>query len=139
MNLSPLIFGGIMIQIRKPLAKNLYYAGITVYLLPNKMRLGNAWLQPYAISILRNNADFESILNEFRVYNCTNETGTDIHYYIQDMTAFNIIAVDGTIMKSITSGNIPSLLSKELNSLAKKGIIIQKVAQNGSNVDVVVG
>ena len=71
---------GEFIKITAPTAKKMFANGETVYLLPNKVRLGNAWIPPFAI----NDADgitFDKHINAYKYYNCNKETGNGIAYY----------------------------------------------------------
>ena len=71
-----------LVKTNKPSAVKLFNSGKTVYLLPNKVRLDNAWIKPFAISI--DNAEgksFDAILNSYSYYNCNSETGNGIAFY----------------------------------------------------------
>ena len=71
-----------LVKTNKPSATKLFNSGKTVYLLPNKVRLDNMWIRPFAISI--DNADgksFDAILNSYSFYNCNSETGNGIAFY----------------------------------------------------------
>lgn len=63
-------------------ARKLFDAGKTVYLLPNKVRLGNPWILPFAVS--KESAQghsLENILDSYSYYNCNKETGNGIAFY----------------------------------------------------------
>ena len=67
-------------------ARTMYANGETVYLLPNKIRLGNAWIKPVGICKAdsvngSSNIDFQKQINAFMYYNCNKETGTTVAYY----------------------------------------------------------
>lgn len=63
-------------------ARKLFETGKPIYLLPNKVRLINAWVFPYAIDKNRANGDsFDNIVNAFSYYNCNNELGNSVSYY----------------------------------------------------------
>lgn len=64
-------------------AKKVFNAGNTVYLLPNKVKLDNAWIKPFAIdSETSLGKSWENIINSYAYYNCNKDTGTNIAYYI---------------------------------------------------------
>ena len=70
-----------MNKINKTQARKEYNSGKDVYLLPSKAAPGSIWIQPLRI----NNScgrDFDTLVNEFSIYNCTKETGLRINYYI---------------------------------------------------------
>lgn len=63
-------------------ARKLFDNGDTVYLLPNKVKLGNAWIMPFAVS--QDTAEghsFDNIINAYSYYNCNKEVGNGISYY----------------------------------------------------------
>ena len=63
-------------------ARKLFDAGKTVYLLPNKVRLGNPWILPFAVN--KNNSQghsLENVLDSYSYYNCNKETGNGIAFY----------------------------------------------------------
>lgn len=69
-----------LIKITKPTAQKMFTNGETVYLLPNKVRLGNQWILPFAISDSTGET-FDKILNAYSYYNCNSETGNGIAFY----------------------------------------------------------
>lgn len=63
-------------------ARKLFDAGETVYILPNKVRLGNPWILPFAVN--KNNSQghsLENVLDSYSYYNCNKETGNGIAFY----------------------------------------------------------
>ena len=63
-------------------ARKLFDNGDTVYLLPNKVRLGNAWILPFAVSqATADGHSFDNIINSYSYYNCNSEVGNGISYY----------------------------------------------------------
>lgn len=63
-------------------ARKLFDAGKTVYILPNKVRLGNPWILPFAVN--KNSSQghsLENILDSYSYYNCNKETGNGIAFY----------------------------------------------------------
>lgn len=73
-------------RINKAMARKEYNNGNSVYILPCKVRLDNAWFKPAMIN--RNNLDnesFEKIINAFEYYNCSyNELGKYASYYLKE-------------------------------------------------------
>lgn len=66
-------------------ARKLFDKGETVYLLPNKVRLGNAWISPFAVN--KNNTQghsLENVLDSYSYYMCNKETGTGIAFYKEE-------------------------------------------------------
>ena len=67
-----------MIKIRKNTAKRLYYKEHKdIYVMPCNMCIGSMWFTPIKIT-----GDFDSFINECMYYNCNNETGKYLHFYI---------------------------------------------------------
>ena len=130
-------------KIKKPTARNLFNGGITVYVLPSKIRLGNDWVKPYPLNIFgQDEHSFDVLLANFEYYNCNTETGKNVHYYIEAIDSFDIIALGGSIMMHCNKGNAGNILSslqKELNTLASKKIPVRSVVQNGSKVIITAG
>ena len=69
-----------LVKITKPTAQKLFNAGETVYLLPNKVRLGNEWILPFAINDSEG-ITFDKHINSYAYYNCNKETGTVVAFY----------------------------------------------------------
>lgn len=63
-------------------AKKSFENGQTVYLLPNKVRLDNAWIKPFAIDDSQGRT-FDKVVNDYKYYNCNSETGNNVAYYIE--------------------------------------------------------
>lgn len=64
-------------------ARKMFDAENTVYLLPNKVRLGSVWIQPCAIDN-KCEESFDSHVNAYRYYNCNNEVGNSVAYYVSE-------------------------------------------------------
>lgn len=63
-------------------ARKLFDAGKTVYLLPNKVRLGNPWILPFAVNKSNSQGhSLENVLDSYSYYNCNKETGNGIAFY----------------------------------------------------------
>ena len=77
-----------MIKIDKRKARNLYNRGISIYLLPCKVRLNNAWYTPHEININDypyESDSFDKHVNAYEYYNCQyNELGYYASYYIKE-------------------------------------------------------
>ena len=71
---------GSFVKITTPTAKKIFAEGETVYLLPNKVRLGNAWILPFGINDAEGRT-FEQYINEYKYYNCNRETGNAVAFY----------------------------------------------------------
>ena len=72
-------------QIQVRTARNLFNDGCTIYLQSSNMAFDNFWQKPIDInrSQLGYKETFETICNNFRYYNCSNEQGNYIHYYVK--------------------------------------------------------
>lgn len=73
------------IRVNKIKARKIYGDGNTVYLIPDMMRLDNAWQSPCPISKKDNGGDreFDTWVNEFQYYNCDNERGRGVKYFVK--------------------------------------------------------
>lgn len=73
-------------RISKAMARKLFNNGTPVYILPCKVKLDNAWIQP-AIARKDNyySEDFDMIINAFEFYSCQyNELGKYASYYLKE-------------------------------------------------------
>ena len=71
----------------KGTARKLYRNGITIHLIPCKVRLNNEWVKPVSISILDKDVGldtFDHRVNNYTHYNCNAELGYYPHYYISE-------------------------------------------------------
>ena len=126
-------------KIRRDRARNLFHDGITIYLLPNKVRMGNDWIQPYPINVLKSQEhSFDILVANFEMYNCNSETGRDASYYIEEITSFVVLNYN-TVMFEYSGKDVLSRMQKELNNFVKKNIHVSGVAQNGNRVEIHVG
>lgn len=129
-------------RVRKPMAKSLYDCGLTIYLLPNKINPNNSWIKPTSISVYQRDDykyDFEYILNQFRYYNCNNELGKDIHYYVEDFHNFCFITSDNTVLKHKGSADVMQNIKDfkdEIKNIKRKKVEILNVKQDGDLVTV---
>ena len=75
--------------------KKLFEAGAKIRIVPNKMRPDNMWglcadikkIESVPIEAIYNinyYNDFNRIINDFSYYNCSNETGLYLHFYLLD-------------------------------------------------------
>ena len=73
------------VRVNKIKARKVYNDGNTVYLISDMMRLDNAWQSPCPISKKDNGGDreFDARVNEFRYYNCDNERGRGVKYFVE--------------------------------------------------------
>ena len=72
-------------RVSKRKARSLFKDGVIIYLLPSNIKLNNPWMKPSAIVYNEKSGNnFDSYSDEFKFYNCNNETGKDIWYYIKE-------------------------------------------------------
>ena len=73
-----------VIRVNKRVARKMYNAGIRIWLIPDMMRLVNAWQSPCPISKEDNGGDkeFDARVNEFMYYNCDRERGRGVKYFV---------------------------------------------------------
>lgn len=70
------------VKITVTTAAKMFNNSETVYFLPNRVRLDNAWIKPFAVNLdMAQGKSFENIQNSYSFYNCNKETGTGIAYY----------------------------------------------------------
>jgi hypothetical protein len=76
-----------MKKITRAEAKKLYDGGKSIYLNPSKMRPNSVWHKAMKVSKssldnkLSDAPTFEKLVNEYRYYNCSKETGLLVHFY----------------------------------------------------------
>ena len=75
-----------MQQITKPVAKRLFHDGVEIFLNSSNMGFDHFWQS--AMSLQKNagyngNRTFEQITNEFIYYNCDNERGKYICFFVR--------------------------------------------------------
>lgn len=70
-------------RIDKRKARIKYNDGKTIYLIPDMMRLDNAWQHPCPIDN-KSGVDFDARVNEFSYYNCDTERGRGVKYFVED-------------------------------------------------------
>jgi len=75
-------------QINKKAAKKYFEAGKEIFLQSSNMIFDNFWQSPCSLTKERidhfYNASFESFCNEYTYYNCDNERGKYIRFYIRE-------------------------------------------------------
>jgi hypothetical protein len=76
------VTGKNMLQINKNKAERLFNQGITINLLPCKVRTSNFWVSLCPVSN-KDNDTFNSALNSYHYYNLTPELGLYPHYFIE--------------------------------------------------------
>lgn len=69
-------------KINKAQARKIFNNFGTVYLLPSNMSTESNWGFPYGIN-QDEELTFEGAVNAFRYYNCNNELGRNVHYFIK--------------------------------------------------------
>jgi hypothetical protein len=67
-------------QVQKRTAEKCFNDGELVYLMPSRYFPG-VWMDFTIIS--NKTSNFESVVNQFKYYNCTKETGKRVNYYIK--------------------------------------------------------
>lgn len=70
-------------KITKTMARKLFENFETVYLLPNKINPNNVWVRPFAINY-DSELSFDGAVNHYKWYNCNNECGNIVAYYVKD-------------------------------------------------------
>jgi len=76
-----------IVKLDKAKARKLYCEGRKIYLLPSKVRfcLDAPFMAPYEISWEScNGKDFDKLVNEYKYYNCNEELGKIVHYYLDE-------------------------------------------------------
>ena len=71
-----------MQRITKAKARKLYESGKNITLNPSKMFPGGVWSMAIETNKERCNDTFDALVNSYSYYNCTNETGNVVHFYI---------------------------------------------------------
>ena len=71
-------------KVSKKEAEKLFNKGVSIHLFSSKIRPFTNWTGDGVVVDNDNDKKFEKIINEFEYYNCSNETGTAIHYYVAD-------------------------------------------------------
>jgi hypothetical protein len=73
-------------QVKAKLKKLTDQEILTVNFLPSKTSYSGfkCWVQPMEIELTNDLDEFEKTINEFMYYNCNNETGNGVHYYINE-------------------------------------------------------
>lgn len=73
-------------RVTKKTAIKAFLQGKNLYILPCKARLDSIWFSPYLITKnddCKTVEDLEKLFNSFIYYNCNNELGKYISYYIE--------------------------------------------------------
>lgn len=70
-----------LVKIDKRTANKEYDKGATIHLLPSKVAPESMWIHPMGINKI-SGRKFETLINEYAYYNCTQETGLRVTYYI---------------------------------------------------------
>lgn len=64
-----------MIKLTKSQARKRFNDGQPVIMCASKMRVDGD------LALMRNDSDFETVVNTFHYYNCSKETGLVVHFY----------------------------------------------------------
>lgn len=73
-----------MKKINKTAARKLYNAGTTITIIPCNMLVSSPWYATPRYNINRDFLNFDNLCNEISAYNCNNETGNRLVYYIME-------------------------------------------------------
>ena len=71
-----------MKRISMTVARRLFNKGVEIYMLPSKVVIGSIWILP--IGIHQDETSFDAHVNAYRYYNCSDETGKRVHFYINE-------------------------------------------------------
>ena len=83
------------VRVSKALARKAYNYGLGVYFCPCKLHPGFPWNPE--IGIAKQDSDsFETVLNEFEFYNCSNETGRYTAFYMEKWNVLHFSFTDGS-------------------------------------------
>ena len=74
-----------VIRVNKKVARQMYNKGKQIWMIPDMMRLDNAWQSPCPISTKDNGGDreFDARVNEFVYYNCDRVRGHGVKYFVK--------------------------------------------------------
>ncbi len=79
-----LLDGKVLKQINRRKAKRLFENGVEIFVVPCKMRLHSQWSSPCITDCdAHENKSFNSFVNEFEYYNCTNVSGLYPQYFTE--------------------------------------------------------
>lgn len=68
-------------RISKKKAVNVFTKGMSVFLLPSKVRFNNMWIKPYEIN-KNHGYNFDQIISTYIYCNCNNEYGRYPKFYV---------------------------------------------------------
>ena len=88
-------------RVTKPIARKMFNSGITIYVLPCKVKETaldcQSWIQPAIFDITSTQLDslynkFDRAVNEYEFHNCNAEVGYYAHYYVteEDMEKYEM-------------------------------------------------
>ena len=63
-------------------AKSLFDRGVTIFIQSSNMPFDGMWFSALDINF-EHGVEFEALINSFRVYNCNDERGNYIHFYVK--------------------------------------------------------
>lgn len=70
-----------MKKIYRNRAEKIYNQGKEIFMCPNKCRV-NSWITAHLNKDIAGSKDFNQLCNEYWYYNCNNEVGNRIAFYI---------------------------------------------------------
>lgn len=81
--------GKCFVRVNKIRARKLYNEGHTIWMVPDMMRLDNAWQSPCSVSKGTDERSFDTRVNEFCYYNCDSERGRGVKYFVHQNLLIN--------------------------------------------------
>jgi hypothetical protein len=128
-----------MIRINKTKAKRLYDSGVTIHILPAKVRLQNPWIKPFDAN-KQSGEDFDKLMANYSYYNLNDsQTGTYAAYYIDEKDDLpNKKEKNLTITQQIMSDEpLDDILKRKFASYSNQSLVdkINRKFQNGENDD----
>ena len=110
------------VRVSKALARKAYNYGLGVYFCPSKLRPGFPW-NPEIRIVKHDSNSFETVLNEFEYYNCSNaETGRYTAFYMEKWNMLHFQFSDGS-NPYVFKSSLPENRVKELDKWSKNNSI----------------
>lgn len=76
------IHGLYVVRVNKMKARNAFNRGNTIFCTPVNFSLYSIWFKPFELNKYDETLDFDTLVNQIEFYNCNNESGTYLKYYI---------------------------------------------------------
>lgn len=73
-------------KIKKDAARKYFNKGINIYMIPNRVKfdINGKWIQPFKFNN-KLEIDFDKCVNNYAYYNCNNELGNTVAFYIEEV------------------------------------------------------